>query len=82
VDDVDVMRTRIDVYVSTQNLMYLEQLKKLWRRKNYSQTVDHMITAYINLLNHATHTKINNPTEEKKDPIADLNKKYGIPEYD
>lgn len=49
-DVVDVLaRTRIDIYVSEDNYFILRHLKEQWKRKNYSQTIDHLISSYWRL---------------------------------
>lgn len=72
-----MVKHRIDVYLSTQSLMYIERLKQEWKRKNYSQTVDHMIQNYIHLLE-KTITKRESDAKKEK---VNLTKKFGLDEY-
>jgi len=74
-------KTRLDVYVDTENLLYLDRLKEEWKRNNYSQTINLMISNYVSLVNKFIKTmNIERPTKEKENPIDKLNKKYGIGE--
>jgi hypothetical protein len=75
-----MVKHRIDVYLSTDSLMYVRQLKEKWKRKNYSQTLDHMVKSYISLLEEATNVKITKAEKEKKevDALTKLEEKWGV----
>lgn len=75
-------KTRIDVYVETKNIIFLEQMREEWNRKNYSQVINHLIGSYVNLLKELktdNFAKKHQQKEQiKKDPLTELEKKYGI----
>lgn len=77
---IQMVKHRIDVYLSTQSLMYVDKLKEKWGRKNYSQTIDHMIANYVKLLERSIKTKKMRLTEEENElsGMDKINKKYGI----
>ena len=75
-------KTRIDVYIDLENMLYLKQLKEEWHRNNYSQTINLMIHNYVSLVNRFLKTMSLEKQDNKKNPIDELNKKYGIGKYE